>query len=369
MNTIFLTFCSLLLTLTSFHTCGQELSFAETNLKNEWLVQEGGKFRPYSERETSPEVVYIELDARDCAGKFLKIRSVLTFTLFINNKLAGTGPHLYASVDSLATTYSASNLLVAIHRRKAGHGDITTTLVSPVRKNPLTDGLVKREGSFFKDFGILGILLLLGLAVLIVRLNPKLASDYYSFAGIFSTREIQDSQVYTRIGSSTNILFYAYCSMLLAYYFIVIFHFTGSEFPVANEFQGEHFWSVVIQWLKLAASLLFIFFLKILLVFAASYLFGIPEVAGIHFFNWVRLLLIIFGLLTIILFVYFIWHGQSPDVHAMMLKLLGWIIGGWIILIFLKLSGKASASMFHLFSYICATELIPFLLIIKVLYK
>jgi hypothetical protein len=368
MKTQFLAFF-LLLSFFGVQALAVGVPTGEKDLKPDWLVRNTGDFVSYRDASGSPEVVYLKLNAREISGQLLKIQGIRSFNLFINNQLAGSGKYFLLNVDSLARAFSANNLLVAIHLANGRFGNLVTALVPPAKPSDLTDGLVKREGSFFRDFGILGIVLLMGMVVLIVRLNPKLASDYFSIGGVFSTREIGDSQVYTRIGSSTNILFYAYCSMLLAYYLMIAFHFTGDEFPLANSFQGNYFWSVVLQWMKLSAYLLIFFFLKIILVFGISYLFGIPHIAGIHFFNWVRLLIIIFGLLTMILFVYFIWHGQSTDVHSAMLKLLGWIMGGWIILIFLKLSGNASTSLFHLFSYICATELIPFLFIIKVLYK
>lgn len=339
------------------------------DLRPEWLVvNDAGAFVPFNEASGEPEVIYFRLDARDLAGRSIILKDIRPFKWFINHQLAGSGNSFEVKVDSLGKAFSSHTLLVAIHRDDRQFRNLTTSLKGDTADNT-TAGLVKREGSFFRDFVVLGIVALMSLVVVIVRLNPKLASDYFSFSGVFSTRESQDSQVYTRIGSSTNILFFAYCSMLLAYFLMIVFRFTTDEFPLANLFQGNYFWSVVLQWLKLSFYVLVLFFIKIILVFGISYLFGIPEIAGLHFFNWVRLLLIIFGILTIILFVYFTWHGQSVAVHSSFLKLLGWAMGGWIILIFLKLAGSAGASMFHLFSYICATELIPFLFIIRVLYK
>jgi hypothetical protein len=359
-------FCVLLIS-SSF--TGLQAYATDTNLKHSWLVYHNGEFRPYAEREVAPEVIYLRINTLQHKTEKLSIHALRPFDLFINNALAGTNKQFVLDLDSLSRTCSSHNLLVAVHPLSSGYSELSTVLQKESAHDPMTEGLVKREGSFFRDFAVVGIVLLFGMAVLIARLNPKLASDYFSVPGIFSTREIQDSQVYTRIGSSTNILFYAYCSMLLAYYLILIFHFTRDVFPLANSFEGDNFVAVAGQWMKLSLMILFLVFIKIILVFGISYLFGLGEIAGIHFFNWVRLLLVIFGLLTLGLFVYFIWHGQSVDVHATMLRLLGWIIGGWIILIFLKLSGSAGATMFHLFSYICATELIPFLFIIKVLYK
>jgi len=109
-------------------------------------------------------------------------------------------------------------------------------------------------------------------------------------------------------------------------------------------------------------------FIKIALVYGLSFVFGMPEIGGIHFFNWVRLLLGVFGILTVVLFLYFISHGQQQLFYIIILRMISWVLAGWMVLIIFKLYRQAGHSMFHLFSYICATELIPFLITIKVLY-
>jgi hypothetical protein len=351
----------------SFVTSGAQSLQVVKDLKSEWLVSQDGQFIPFADRKNAVQAIYFPFESGNAA--YLSISSNQPVTLFVNNKLAGLGTTFRLKRDSLERVYSARDIMIAIHAQKVRASEINTVLLGNAKTDPITEGLVMREGSAFRDFAIVAMLTLMVLAIVVLRLNPKLSSDYFSIPGIFTTREIHESQVYTRIGSSTNILFYLYCSMLLAYYLMIVFHFTTAQFPIASSFYGTTFLASISEWLKLTGLLLLIFFVKIVIVFAVSYLFGIGEVAGIHFFNWVRLMLVVIGILTIVLFLYFIWHGQSTDVHAAMLKLLGWITAGWMILIFLKLAGNVNASMFHLFSYICATELIPFLFIVKVLYK
>jgi hypothetical protein len=123
------------------------------------------------------------------------------------------------------------------------------------------------------------------------------------------------------------------------------------------------------QWIRLSVIILGVFFVKILLIFSLTRLFGLKGLARIHFFNWVRLLLIVFGASSIILFIYFILRGQSPDFFIVFLTLVVGTLVSWIFIVFLKLNGKTEHSMFHLFSYICATEIIPLLITIKVLFQ
>ena len=337
------------------------------DLQSEWKTFEQENYYPFDGGTTS--TIYFSLRNPDPSGEYLQIRSIEPFTLFINNKLAGQSRSMNLNLDSLAKVFSASTLHVAIHQPGISLDRTQTFLSSKLKRSGETLWLEPREPTFFRDFAIIGMLFLTIMVIVIVRLNPKLASDYFSFPRIVSLREADDSQLYTRIGNSTNILFYVYCSLLLGYYFIVIFHFVSQTYPITLYFSASSFGGLVVQWLKLSGIILLLCILKIVIVYSLSYMFGISQVAGIHFFNWVRLIVVVFGILTIGLFLYVLWHGYDQTTHETLFRLVAWIVGGWIVLIFLKLGGKASASLFHLFSYICATEVIPFLFIIKVLYN
>jgi hypothetical protein len=354
-----------LLTTGMVTVTGQDFQVMK-DLQPEWQAYEDGKFVPYASRSSATEVVYFSLPSRPHAGQLLSIKSAKPLSLFINNRFSTAGKNFELAIDSLAKVAASTTLLVALYQDDMDTDALATTI--GVRK-PVHDDFLRRQTSGFKDFAILAVLILATFAIVIVRLNPKLASDYFSIGKIVSAREIDDAQTYTRIASSTNILFYIYSSMLLAYYLVISFHFVTDSYPVALAFQQDEFVSIFAGWLRVGGIVLLLLFVKIVLVFGLSFLFGIPEIAGVHFFNWVRLVLVVIGTLSIFLFIYLLWHGQNPGVYSVMLKLLGWFTLGWMILIFLKLNGRTGASMFHLFSYICATELIPFLFIVKVLYN
>jgi len=211
-------------------------------------------------------------------------------------------------------------------------------------------------------------LILMIVLIVITQLNPKLASDYFSVTKIFSVREGEETQTYSRITSSINILFYVYSSLMLGYYLMIIFHFLPSQYRAAMVFQSATFWEAVIHWVELSLIVLGLFFLKIVLIYGLSFVFGMGQIGGFHFFNWVRLLLGVFGVLSIVVFLYFITHGQRKGFYFFFLGTMAWVLASWIVLIVLKLWRQMDRSLFHLFSYICATELIPFLITLKVLY-
>jgi len=338
------------------------------DFENEWRVYQNERYKPFSEKEGKVSTIYFSLEANKFTGTFLVIRSHEPTTLFINGQLgAKTNTELMLKVDSLSDVFQSTVLRITIHQDEIHERGLQTLIQSKARASSTFNDPFLRFSSF-RDFAIIGMLVLIVMLIVIIQLNPKLASDYFSITKIFSVREGEDSQAYSRITSSINILFYVYSSLMLGYYLMVIFHFLPSQNATALFFQATTFWEALIQWLELSLIVLGLFFLKIMLVYGLSFVFGMREIGGIHFFNWVRLLLGVFGMLTIVLFLYFISHGHRQGFYVFLLGTMFWVLAGWTILIILKLHRQMGHSMFHLFSYICATELIPFLITIKVLY-
>jgi hypothetical protein len=338
------------------------------DLKNEWRIYDGGQYTLFKNGSRGVKTIYFSVEAVSFPDMLLHISSPSSFTIFINGQLAAkSSVAVNLSLDSLSGHFNTPLLQIAVHQREILEGGLQTIIVSKTSTTAFGELLAPRY-SAFRDFAIIGIMVLLIMLIVITQLNPKLASDYFSVTKIFSMREGEDGQSYSRITSSINILFYAYSSLMLGYYLVIIYHFLPREYPTALFFQATTFWDVVLQWAELSLIVLVLFFVKIVMVFGLSYIFGMKEIGGVHFFNWVRLLVGVFGVLTAVLFLYFITNGYREGFYNFLLTTVSWVFGGWMILIVLKLQRQLQHSMFHLFSYICATELIPFLITIKVLY-
>ena len=361
-----ITFIFVLLLLIPFFLQAQD--FVSKDFRSEWQMYQGERYVPF---EANPKIstIYFWLEPSQFSGQLLRVESSKPFTIFIDGQLFASGDgRLDVPIDSVKRIFMAPVLLVGIHQEKIRAGGLQTLIIS---KAPLKTSETESPMRFssFRDFVIVGMLILVSVLILVVQLNPKLAADYFSIIKMFFLREGEDSQIYSRITNSINFLFYAYSSLMIGYYLMIIFHFIPSDYVVALAFQSDSFGEAVFLWIKLSAIILAFVFLKVLLVYVLSRMFGLTEIAGIHIFNWIRLLLVVFGSLTMILFFYFILHGHNENFHVILLKIISWMLVGWMFLIILKLSKRMSHSMFHLFSYICATELIPLLITIKVLYN
>jgi hypothetical protein len=157
--------------------------------------------------------------------------------------------------------------------------------------------------------------------------------------------------------------------LLIGFYLLIIMKNLPPQYSLPNFFPSSGFWVMGWQWLKISAVIFLALFAKILIIFALTHLFGLRGLARFHFFNWIRLLLLILGAGTIALFMYFISRGERQDYFVIFLFLVVVALAAWIVVAFFKLSGRTGHSMFHLFSYLCATEIIPLLITVKVLFQ
>jgi hypothetical protein len=343
----------------------------EKNLREEWMIYHDGKYILLNKENLDPSnTIYFNIDGTKFPQGHLSLQSDNPFFLFINGKLSGEhrGSNMLR-LDSLSNIYTTTSFSIGIYQRGINERDLKTTIVSNrLRSRAQLENPAKPQ-TWFRDFVIIAGLIIIILFLFVSRLNPKLASDYFSINRIFSLREGDDSQSNVRLTSSTNIQFYVSCSLLLGFYMIIVIHYLPEEYALPIHFRMHSFWSAVWQWVRLSVIILGIFFMKILLIFSLTRLFSMRGVARIHFFNWVRVLLIVFGTSTIIVFIYFISRGHQPGFFVAFLSLVAGTLIAWIVLAFLKLQGKSEHSLFHLFSYICATEIIPLLITVKVLFQ
>jgi hypothetical protein len=353
-----------------FFGAAQVLAVTSKDLRNQWMIFDGTNYQVIdSTSHPKLTTVYIRVNAADYPHSKLAITSGKVFFVFINGKLIGEHRGaLTLPLDSLVDVFYSPSLLIAVHQEKINARELGVSIVLPGKAIVKPPSLEKPD-SWFRDFVIAAGLIIMLLFLAVAQLNPKLASDYFSVVKILSLRDADDSQATARLTSTTNVQFYVTCSLLLGYYLLILFHHLPNHYALPVRFQANSFGTAFWQWIKLSSIILAFFLLKITLIFALTRLFGMRGMARVHFFNWVRLMLIVFGSCTVIVFLYFINHGQQTTFFVVFLSLVSVTLIGWALLAFLKLNGKSEHSLFHLFSYICATEIIPLLITVKVLYQ
>jgi hypothetical protein len=350
----------------------QEKFTVVKDLRGEWTTFEDGTFQPLGKESfTGINTVYFTLEPRAHNGHFLRLQSHRAYYLFVNGKVRGEFEGIVTlRIDSLLQVEQSPAFRLAIHQERINAGDLKTEVISltPASQRAEMENPI-RPYWYFRDFVVMAGLIIIVFFLVVLRLNPKLAAEYFSVGRLLSSRESDEGQASARLTSSSNVQYYVLCSMLIGFYLLIVLYNLPSRYALPIRFRAWGFWTIALQWLKLSAIIFLLLMLKIFLVFSLTRLFGMWGMARYHFFNWIRLLLLVFGAASVVLFVYFIGRGHNAEVFVIFLSMVVVTLSAWSVLAFFKFIGRSGHSMFHLFSYLCATEIIPLLITAKVLFQ
>lgn len=333
------------------------------DLQQDWLIFTGTHYEAYS-NQAKVSTIHIRISANDGVGDYFRVKSTKSFSIFLNQQLLKTNStHTELSIDSLRKTKEVSELFLTIFANTIS----PSTLVTQRVHYPLISVFEvqhKRPTTFFRDFVLVASFIVLVLLMVIIRLNPKLASDYFSVTKIFSLRESEDSIVYTRITSSGNFLFYGFSSLTIGFFLIMLFTYL----PQKRLLPWSSFYELFSYWLVLSGVITLVFLVKMLIIYSVATLFKLREVAGMQFFNWVRVLFLMVGFSVLLVVISILTRNEAEGWFYFFYRATGWLLILWIGLAFFKIAAKARIGLFHLFSYLCATEIIPSLIVLKILY-
>lgn len=347
-----------------------ETLYVVDDLQDDWLVFEGGEYRPFApKKDAGVEAIYFQLDATKHKGEYVQIGGKYVKAVFINGKLVASGDlrHATYSLDSLRNKFYSSFLSFGVYAGDIYPENLKSVLVSAEKPGLQDTGDVERPRSYFHDFVVSVMIFLFVLLIVITQLT-KVPLSFFFARRMFSGHESEEVQLYTRIASTTNILFYIFTSMVIGFYLMVIFRFTGDRFVTGLDYVADTYFGTILKWGKLSTVLLIAFFVKIGLILLFSYTFGMREYLGFQVVNWMRLMMVVLGMLTLVLVVYFLSRGISESVYVAFLGGLVSVLSAWLIIFFAKVARRPGLSLFHIFSYLCATEVIPLLIAVKLLF-
>lgn len=335
------------------------------DLREDWKAYSNNQYKEYSTSEYK-SIIYFLVDANKYKDALLRIESKKEFSILLDGRLivANKMGVIRCDLDSLSALYS-NPLNFSIIRSAV---DISTKLI-PKQESPLKEAnLVKRKEQYFLNFSIMASLILLTFFVVLLRTNPKLTFDYLNFTKLFSVQEREENIMTIRITSSVNLLFYTFTSLLASFLLLIIFHYAYADLSLDNLFHVNSVRDGFTQWMKLTAIVLLTLIGKLILIGVLSYLFKATEMMAMQFFNFIRLFFFTFGVISLLVALFFMANVHNPAWYYGLCYVLVGIFIFWDIILFLKLMSRVPFHIFHLFLYLCASELIPLVILIKVVF-
>jgi hypothetical protein len=317
------------------------------DLKQTWLMMDDGKLVPHS---GEGRVAYVNL--AELGAGVIHLAGRQPFSILLNNRLLANGINQFkmplnqtSNQPGLLTVYSS-----------AGVDHLTVGYISLAKEN-----VFEKKPARVSNALIVIAILVLASFILLIRTNGQAAAEYFNFVKLFSTRSGEDSATTLRITSANNVFYYLFCSALIAVNLYVLYTGTAlTGLPLGTVLAG------VVKLLFLAFGVLVI---KILLISVLASIFKLTDFGPAQFYNYVRLLLVSFVFCSAVLLVLVMFKA---DYAVWLMRLSYFIMGMNIVFIgitFLKLMARGGFTVFHLFSYLCASEIIPLIILLNVYFS
>lgn len=326
-----------------------------------------GVFVDYRDAASSSNAIYFTLDANRFRGYDLEITGVRNYSVWINGKLVrqrNAGATRFA-IDSLEKIYHTP-MTVGIYARR-GLSRLQTRIVT-FTALPTDDVETLRKKNYLRDFSVLGVFILACGFLVMLRFNRRMLFDYFDFTKLLSLQERDESLVAGRITSRFSILIYLYLCAWAAFLFLITFQHVGRDWIIISDFTIGSVANGFRKWGELTLVIGLVLFIKVSFVLALSIVFRLREGGSIQVLNYFRLISFLLMVLSVILVFYFMLTTKSPHYYQNIIVITAWIMAGWAVLIFLKLLNKSPYSIFHLFSYLCASEFFPIIILFKSLF-
>ncbi len=336
------------------------------DFRREWQVYREAGYQSADASSLRDEVtIYFTLDTRRFGGQQLAVSHPEKAYVFVDGQfISGVGSGISISVDSLREAYGEI-VLMAVHA-SGRISETVTNIVSPATHGS-TDlvALVARPPTYFRDFGILTSASLVVFFLLLLRSNPQLTLDYFSFSKIFSSSERNETQLTSRITSSENLLFYVFSALLTGFLLSVILFSAGPFFPAAVSFQFGSFGTALLVMGRLSMFILLLLAAKLVIVLIFSTLFNFRDTISFQFFNFLRFVLFTAVILSVLSLFFFVFRIDSPAWYERLIGLGLVMLTTGSVMVLRKLLRRSHFSFFHLFSYLCVSEFIPLVILFK----
>jgi hypothetical protein len=298
-------------------------------------------------------------------------------TIFIDGKLWGLIPKdttFFISTASFKQEFDKDSLLVTVINDRIQVGEFGLQ-VTKVAKNTLEAEQVDAEKQLFaqlkrtpvqplKDFFAVSLVLILGLAAVYRRVYPYLLGVLLQPLSVIKAEDFSESGGLQKV-FSFDILFYLFLvSMMLAQSLvtgIVIFRPDWIE-----NWIGFSSFSLIIFWLLASLLLLLLTILKFSAIKLVSYLFDLGKSEFAHFFYLLRLITFGFALILVVssFFVINDFHELQP-IFIFLMQGFFWVYLFGVLGLFLIMMNKLDFKKYHLFTYLCIAEIVPFLVLTK----
>lgn len=250
---------------------------------------------------------------------------------------------------------------VSVQKINSQNGDVVGVVVFEMKEEFLI-----RAKDDFREFFFLSLFIILLLVAIFRIIHPTAFSIFLNPRFLVTAEEISDTSTSSRFFSSALFFYLLVVNLVLMLIVITCMYLLDVDlggFELAGDLNGLFF-----LWLLGTVIGTFVIFVKYVWLKIMSFIFSILKFEIPHFLYMLRAVSL--GLLSILVVLVFGIANES----ASLTELTSLLIRGYFIfylvaisMLWILMTNKLTLKKYHLFSYICTAELIPFLVITKLL--
>lgn len=293
----------------------------------------------------------------------LVVETSVESALFLENKLLSKikpGKSFTANLDSLSNLYQLDSAFVTIYSFKSLAG-LKTYFINSEETHEEELDIYEKVASGDKDFYIFGFVLVLLIAA-IVRINATAQSIYLlSMRQIFLSQIVDNPFYSNSFFSRESIRFYVVLSSTLALTGIYFSEAIGQSFPLPSR---PSFLLYFLYWFFYTMIVYLFFYTKFLLYKFLSGIYNFRRYTLIQNYDFMRVSIIVSVIYFLILFVDLFLININLILLAV-IPLLTILI--YIFTTYKKLNKVYSHTKLHLFSYLCVSEIVPWIFLAGIL--
>jgi hypothetical protein len=224
----------------------------------------------------------------------------------------------------------------------------------------------KRNKSNFNDFFFFALLIILFLLAIYKMIYPLVLKLIIMPSAVFSAEDFSESNSLQKF-FALDVIFYLLIVNMLAFLLGMMFIKGLDREDLIGLVNGD-LNQLFLNWLFGSGLLILMAVLKFVFLRIVAYFFELGKIVNAHFFYLFRIISI--STFSIAFIVSFVLLNDLFELEVIIKYLLYgffWIYLIGVAILFIIMSNRLSFKNYHLFVYICSAEIVPFLILTKVI--
>lgn len=278
------------------------------------------------------------------------------------------------TISELAPEFQSSKMLFTVYFNKPHEPDcLSTTLIysedlahDTNSERNIASGQNKKDYSYFTNFLISALIVIGFISIYTFNRSSGEITDLWGIERSLSPRNRDELLLKSKPFDKLGISILALLSIVVSIVYQIAFFLSPDILVDLNVIGNNSFGSLFGNWAIISLFLFIFFSIKYLLIKVFSSLFNLDYFKYIQHYNNLRFAIWIFTL-GLVIFSCIFFAVRSPDISWFIpfLYAIPILLFIRMLIVFLKLISEGRYKVFHLFSYFCATEILPFLLVFK----